>query len=480
MTDDTSGRPLFSVVIPTRDRPETLMHSLRTCVDQDFEDFEVIVADNFGSPQTREIVEQFASPRIRYVRSDAPLAMSANWENAVACATGHYVTVVGDDDGLMPYALRELAHLIEVHNQPTAIRWEHGRYLWPTIAMPEDANLLFVPLTRRVRRTNGLRLIPDILNFKVAYDVLPCIYNSIVRRDLIEEHRRQVGRMFPTIYPDVYSAFAFAWLAQDYLSVDLPMSLTGVSGRSNGVASVLRPEGSPIANEFWRLNAEFGFVPHPRVPHLPLLPVHMVDSFEYARQLVYPASFALTYDRQAMTERYLASIPECEPQVRAGYREAIRASLADRPDLQAWFDSSAPDAAPAAPPRFRPAELGFDGTWLRMSTADLPVTNIADAVALATRILGVDAGPVTYGLASVHEVAARLARCEKRAVRAEAARDKALAQRDAVRLRNRKLKQRHRARQADRKRAGQTPPGWSNQALLRQFVRKVRRRLRSG
>ena len=29
--------------------------------------------------------------------------MSANWERAVAETRGEYVTVLGDDDGLMPY-----------------------------------------------------------------------------------------------------------------------------------------------------------------------------------------------------------------------------------------------------------------------------------------------------------------------------------------------------------------------------------------
>src|SRR5262245_30208092 len=96
-------RPRFSVVIPTRERAGTLRHSLRTCLEQDFDDYEIVVCDNCSSTATRQVVDEADSPRVRYVRADRPLAMSANWELAVAAARGEYVTVLGDDDGLLPF-----------------------------------------------------------------------------------------------------------------------------------------------------------------------------------------------------------------------------------------------------------------------------------------------------------------------------------------------------------------------------------------
>src|SRR5213078_1360054 len=97
--------PRFSVVIPTRERAQTLRYSLQTCLDQDFTDYEVVVCDNYSSPATREVVDSFTSPRVKYVRAPQPLAMSHNWELALAHASGEYVTVLGDDDGLLSHAL---------------------------------------------------------------------------------------------------------------------------------------------------------------------------------------------------------------------------------------------------------------------------------------------------------------------------------------------------------------------------------------
>ena len=139
-------RPRFSVVVPTRNRPETLRHALTTCLDQDFEDYEIIVCDNSDPAPAAEVAAIVAaanSPRIRYLPSDRPLAMSANWERGLSEALGEYVTVLGDDDGLMPYALRELDRLVS-RTGAKAIRWQRAIYTWPTIGVDGEANLLIV------------------------------------------------------------------------------------------------------------------------------------------------------------------------------------------------------------------------------------------------------------------------------------------------------------------------------------------------
>ena len=46
-------KPCFSIVIPTCMRHQTLPYTLRTCLEQSFEDYEIIVADNASLPATR-------------------------------------------------------------------------------------------------------------------------------------------------------------------------------------------------------------------------------------------------------------------------------------------------------------------------------------------------------------------------------------------------------------------------------------------
>lgn len=58
--------PFFSVVIPTYNRASKLKKTLDSVVDQSFADFEVLVMDDGSTDDTREVVESFRDPRIRY------------------------------------------------------------------------------------------------------------------------------------------------------------------------------------------------------------------------------------------------------------------------------------------------------------------------------------------------------------------------------------------------------------------------------
>ena len=61
------------------------------------------------------------------------------------------------------------------------------------------------------------------------------IYYGLIHRSLIDKARRS-GRVFDGLSPDYHSGVLFARLAERFLSTDVPLSLAGLSGRSNGVA----------------------------------------------------------------------------------------------------------------------------------------------------------------------------------------------------------------------------------------------------
>ena len=392
-----SGRPRFSVVIPTRERAGTLRYALATCLDQDFEDYEVVVCDNQSSRATQEVVEAAASARVRYVRAERPLAMSANWELAIASAQGEYIMVIGDDDGLMPYALRELDRLLDEH-PVKAVQWDRGIYTWPTMAIPGDANLLLFPLYRGIAAIDGRDFIARVARFEAGAEMLPMLYNAAIHRDLIEEHRAIAGRVFPNLYPDLYTGFAFAYLAGTYLSVGVPMSVAGLSGASNGVAILMNPSATTISEEFAALNAVFGYASHPLVPQLALPFVAIVDSFLHAKDLLFPTDDTLVMDRKAVARLCLAMDPATDPDARRRVRETIRASLSDEPDVQRWFDQEVPDFPPGRPFRFRPDRLGFDGRHLALDARAVGVADVGGAVRFVTAVLGVDSEPIRYDL----------------------------------------------------------------------------------
>jgi cellulose synthase/poly-beta-1,6-N-acetylglucosamine synthase-like glycosyltransferase len=64
-----SAKIKFNVIIPTRERMDTLRHCLRTVVAQDYDPLNIIVSDNFSQDGTREVVAEFNDPRITYVNT---------------------------------------------------------------------------------------------------------------------------------------------------------------------------------------------------------------------------------------------------------------------------------------------------------------------------------------------------------------------------------------------------------------------------
>src|SRR5436190_12720152 len=196
----TGGRqpmslPRFSIVIPTRERANTLHFAIRSCLAQEFDNYEIVVCDNCSSPSTRETVNKFNSPRIRYIRSDVPLAMSDNWELAVSHARGEFVTVVGDDDGLLRHALCEADRLIRRYDA-TMIRWALAYYKWPDYAPQTEAHRLSFAIAGQSELVEARSLIRDLIKEPKRYHELPMIYNSFIHRDLIDRLRTQTGRVF--------------------------------------------------------------------------------------------------------------------------------------------------------------------------------------------------------------------------------------------------------------------------------------------
>jgi hypothetical protein len=378
----------FSVVIPTRDRAETLRHALRTCLSQKIDAYEVIVSDNHSSPATRAVVDAIGSEKVRYVRTPAPLAMSSSWEFAVSHARGEYVLLIGDDDGLLPHSLLTLDKLTQEKAAPV-IRWEPAYYTWPTFALADQANYLRVPMGRGLREVSAIETIRAVIGFRTVYTALPMFYNAAIHRSIIDTLRQRTGRVFPHPVPDVYSGFAVAAVAGRYLSTDLPMSVAGQSGASNGVAVLFNRGQTRIDQEFRDLNAQEGLHSDPRIPDLPVFPhVPVADSFAAAKRMLFPEA-SVSMDRKQFIQ---GCVDNLRVQTEQDWQAALlqlRESLSDEPELQNWFDEELANTPfrRLPPPRLRAEQLGFDGEYLHLNAAEFEVADVADAAELCEQLL---------------------------------------------------------------------------------------------
>jgi glycosyltransferase involved in cell wall biosynthesis len=125
-----SSSSRLTVLVPTLNRADTLYHCLRTIVGQPNSDLDILVSDNCSSEETKAVIDQFSDPRLRSIRPPSRLGMSEHWEFALNHVTSEWVTIVGDDDGLLPHAVDRFYDAIQGENVKAVVSLSCG-FHWP-------------------------------------------------------------------------------------------------------------------------------------------------------------------------------------------------------------------------------------------------------------------------------------------------------------------------------------------------------------
>jgi glycosyltransferase involved in cell wall biosynthesis len=262
---DTKSNIKFTVIIPTRERPDTLEWSLKTCTAQDYDNFEIIVSDNFSQDNTREVVEANKDKRIRYINTEKRVSMTGNYEFALSHATGEYVCIIGDDDGLMPNALQELNNILS-ETEIEAISWEKAVYIWNQYYKSGLRNTLQISLKSDLQVCDAKTAVKKLLAFnsnsKSTFNDLACLYHGFVRRKTIDKLRTADGRFFNSTLPDVYASLIISCAVENLYQTDVPYTLHGISKHSTGYSS----GNSQSVQKFL---SETDVPPHPNIKILP-------------------------------------------------------------------------------------------------------------------------------------------------------------------------------------------------------------------
>ena len=90
--------PLFSVVIPTYNHANYLHRSLRSVLDQTYQNFEIIVIDNHSIDNTDEIVANFSDERITYLKIHNHGVIAASRNQGIKAAKGEWIAFLDSDD----------------------------------------------------------------------------------------------------------------------------------------------------------------------------------------------------------------------------------------------------------------------------------------------------------------------------------------------------------------------------------------------
>ncbi len=288
----------FSIVIPTRERCDTLKSTLKTCVQQNYEKLEIIVSDNCSQDQTYDVVKSFGDARIRYFNTEKRMSMSHNWEFALRYVTGDYVMFLGDDDALLPDALEKLNTILS-QTKAKAINWAPVFYDWPSSPILQRKNKLRVPLGRGLTTRSSKEYLDRVLSYQTSYIELPILYGFFVRTDIVNEIKSRAGVFFRSRIPDVYSGIAIAFSIDTYLHSSRPYALYGTSGHSTG-SSYFNSGVDKKPSELFDQEENIPF--HPQLEFCPSFPVIVAESFLQVQEVL-PQAKERNFEIMELIER---------------------------------------------------------------------------------------------------------------------------------------------------------------------------------
>ncbi|MGO9262254.1 MAG: glycosyltransferase family 2 protein [Bryobacteraceae bacterium] len=105
--------PYFSIVMPVFNRPVAVHRAIDSCLEQDFDAFEVVVVDDGSRDRTVEAIAEYSDPRVRLILHPTNRGLCAARKSGVRASRGEWVIFLDSDDEMLPGCLSRIyQHLV--------------------------------------------------------------------------------------------------------------------------------------------------------------------------------------------------------------------------------------------------------------------------------------------------------------------------------------------------------------------------------
>ena len=237
---------LLSIIIPTRNRTyyclEAVKEILEVCNILKTKQIEIVIQDNSDTDSLKESILALNADNIKYNYTSKILSFVDNFSEAVSLATGEYLCMIGDDDGILPNILEEVYKAKE-KNIHSIIPSLNAVYIWPmkdSIVANGDNGYLY---TAYVNKESTIISTSDSL-YKMLSNGgqnyqncdMPRLYHGIIHRSLIDKVYAKTNCYFGGLTPDIYMATALTFVCDKSIKLGYPITISGIctgSGSAN-------------------------------------------------------------------------------------------------------------------------------------------------------------------------------------------------------------------------------------------------------
>lgn len=243
--NQNNSSPLLSIVIATKNRVPYAISAIESILSIPSEQIELVIQDNSDTLDLKRHVEQHVSDaRLKYRYTPPPLSSIGNFNLALELATGEYVCLIGDDDGVNPEIL-EAAEWAKREGIDSIGGGTKVNYLWSGTGAPSTLftavtgeRLTIAEFTSRIRMVNVEQQLRKLMRNGGVYYLdfhLPKLYHGLVRRACLEEIRARTGEYLGGLSPDIFASLSIACVAKRVAVTDYPLTIPGACGASTSV-----------------------------------------------------------------------------------------------------------------------------------------------------------------------------------------------------------------------------------------------------
>lgn len=239
MNKNNIDYPLFTVIIPQKDRAEYLINTLKTCMIQDYPNFEIIISDDWSEDNSVEIVRELMKidSRIKLFAHERHLGMRENFEFALRQVKDGFVMALGGDDALVPGCIWRMYEIL-LSTKRELLTWTPAGFTYPD--EENGKNIFYI----KRKKSEGIRFInsSNFLNkisrtFLYQIDECPMLFmKAVVSTELIErvKSRTSDNSFYFCATPDGFSGVVLAGEVEDYAFTYEPLSIGGTTVKSQG------------------------------------------------------------------------------------------------------------------------------------------------------------------------------------------------------------------------------------------------------
>lgn len=234
------NQPFVSFLLPVFNGEKYLDTVMTSIIRQIDQDFELIVSIDASVDSSEAIAKKYQekSDKIGIFTHPNRLGMRNNYDFLISKATGSWITILGQDDALMPFAVSELRRATEEVPNMMALVSRRAYGFWPETKGKFGRFQFIYPIGDGViSKLDSEKFLINCLKGFNEYLEGPQIYTGcFISRQLLNKiSTKQNSETYPYPIPDVSSAASILLNTQHYHFLDMPLFIVGTSKSSTGI-----------------------------------------------------------------------------------------------------------------------------------------------------------------------------------------------------------------------------------------------------